>query len=415
MNYSTEILRTLALHTQGLADSANPANPTSDDIYRTIDRIGCLQIDTLQMVQRSHYIALWSRLGTYNPDDLDNLLNGNGQDKNSRRLFEYWYHAACLIPLTEYWSLMPMMRHERENPKSWSHRWLNQDGNGEVAQVVLNRIRQEGALRTSHFDHKNENRSGWWDWKPAKTALEVLYNQGILMIAGRVKFQRVYDLRERVLPDHIDLREPDEHAANRHILERSARALGICQPMQLTSYTYMKRTTAKPIIEQLLKEGVLVMVQGEFIDGKTADLVVHKDNLTALEQVADGAIRAERTTFLSPFDSLWYPRGREQQYWGFQQVLEAYKPRPQHIWGYFCLPILWRGRLVGRFDPKLERKTGILRLKALHLEPDIPLDDEMIANIATTMRDFLTFHQAHTLIIEKSNPPAFGEKLLAAM
>jgi hypothetical protein len=279
----------------------------------------------------------------------------------------------------------------------------------------LERIRQEGALRTSHFEDKRGTSSPWWDWKPAKTALEVLYNQGILMIAGRVKFQRVYDLRERVLPDWVDTREPTDEAARRHILERSARALGVCQPLQLGDYTHMKRTTAKPLIEGLMKEGVLVTVQGKLLDGNTTDLVLHRDNLTTLERIADGEIRAERTSFLSPFDSLFYAQGRDQQLWGFVKAIEAYKPQGQYIWGYFCLPILWRGRLVGRFDPKLERKTGILRLKALHLEPNIPLDEGMIADIAAAMQDFLKFHQAHTLIIEKSNPPSFGEKLLAAM
>jgi uncharacterized protein YcaQ len=156
-------------------------------------------------------------------------------------------------------------------------------------------------------------------------------------------------------------------------------------------------------------------VEGELASGKTQTLITHRDHLPLLEQAAEGSLRAERTTFLSPFDSLFWARGRDQMFWDFKQALEAYKPAPQRLWGYFCLPILHRDRLVGRFDPKLERKNGTLRLRALYLDQGITPDDELIADVAAAMRSFLAFHDAKNLIIERSDPPEFGEKLLAAL
>jgi hypothetical protein len=144
-------------------------------------------------------------------------------------------------------------------------------------------------------------------------------------------------------------------------------------------------------------------------------LIVHKDNLPLLEQCADGAIRPCRTTFLSPFDNLFWAKGRDEGLWGFKQQLEAYKPGPQRVWGYFSLPILHHDSLVGRFDPKLERKDGILRLKALYLEPGVEPAEELVVGVAAAMRDFLAFHNASDLVVERSQPAAFSEQLLAAL
>ena len=143
--------------------------------------------------------------------------------------------------------------------------------------------------------------------------------------------------------------------------------------------------------------------------------MVHRDNLPLLQRAADGEISAGRTTFLAPFDSLFWARDRDRILWGFQHLLEFYKPAHERIYGYFCLPILHKERLVGRFDPKLERETGVLRVKALYLEPGLNPDDELVAGVAAAMRDFLTWHGAKQIEIEKSDPVAFSEKLAHAL
>jgi uncharacterized protein YcaQ len=414
--YPLTVIRTLALHAQGLA--AKPGTepkPTADSIHDLIEQIGCVQIDTLQMVQRSQYLALWSRLGTYDPADFDHLIyaNKNGDGINTRRLFEYWLHAACVIPLSLYRYRLPVMRWFEQGNSHWFQQWLSQPGNAELIQAVLERVRNEGAMRAADFEHDGSPRGSWWDWKPAKNALEQLYNEGRLMIADRVNFQRVYDVRERVLPAWVDTREPTRQEMLRHLLEHSVRALGVCLPVQAADYFYLKRTEAKPMVQDLITSGVIVEVRGELADGKSHTLIVHRDHLPALEQAADGALKAERTTFLSPFDSLLWARERDMQLFGFDQRLEAYTPAPKRRWGYFCLPVLHHERLVGRFDPKLERRSGTLRLKALYLEPGIAPDDELVASVAGTLRDFMAFHKATELVVERSEPAGFGKKLLA--
>jgi uncharacterized protein YcaQ len=406
--YPLHAIRAVALHTQGL--TTKPA-PTPATIHAIVERLGCLQIDTLHVVQRAQYLALWSRLGNYDTADLDRLA----YDPDERGLFEYWYHAASLIPLSSYRYFMPQMRWFKDGNSHWYQEWIEAPESAEIIEAVLERIRQEGALRAADFKHEQERGGSWWNWKPAKHALEHLYNSGDLMIANRVNFQRVYDLKERVLPDWVDTAEPTRDEANRRLVEHAVKALGICQPLQVAEYTWKKRGTAKSYVEALAEQGVFVPVQATLADGQTGDLIVHRDNLPLLAQAADGALRAERTTFLNPFDSLFWARDRDRQLWGFRQVLEAYKPEAQREWGYFCLAILHHDRLVGRFDPSLDRKAGTLTLKRLYLEPGIEPEEGLVGAVAETMRDFMAFHKATELVIEHSDPDAFGNRLMAAL
>ncbi len=414
--YPTSALRTVALRTQGL-HTANGAElslsktegstPTRDAIYKTVDLVGCVQIDTLHMVRRSQYLVLWSRLGSYDPSDLDALTSAA-----DRRLFEGWQHAASIIPLTEYRYQLPHQRNLREHPTNWYNRWLNETVQKEFVPQVLERVRGEGALKVSDFESDGHQGGTWWNWRPAKVALEFLFAYGELMIADRIKFQRVYDLTERVLPQWADMTEPTVEERDRFWVERGAKALGVCLPRHAGDYTWMKVSRSRPIVEELVKDRILIPIMGELANGKSAELIIHRDNLSLLEQAADGALKAERTTFLSPFDSLWWASRRDEQIWGFHQSLEAYLPAPKRVYGYFCMPILHKDRLVGRFDPKLERKTGTLRLKALYLEPGVKPDEELVKDTAAAMRDFLAFHEAKELVIERSEPEGFAKKLL---
>jgi len=404
--YPISALRTVALHTQGLGTPGGPA-PSRETLYQTIDQIGCVQIDTLHMVRRSQYLALWSRLGNYAPEDFDGLAS-----TGDRRIFEGWQHAASLIPVSEYRYQLPRQRKMREHPSTWYNQLLDESLQKEIVPQVLERIRSEGALKVSNFESDGHRGGAWWNWRPAKVALEILYSNGDLMIAGRVKFQRVYDLTERVLPEWVDRTEPTAEERDRYWVERGARALGVCQPRHAGDYTWMGIARSRPIVKELVKEGILIPISGELANGATAELIIHRDNLALLEQAADGALKAERTTFLSPFDNLLWANRRDEQFWGFHQSIEAYLPAPKRVYGYFCLPILHKERLVGRFDPKLERKSGTLRLKALYLEPGIEPTEELVHDTAAAMRDFMAFHEARELVIERSEPAAFAVELL---
>jgi hypothetical protein len=477
--YPLSAVRAMALHAQGLSNPISALvrppqpSPTLDDLEAMIERVVCVQIDTLQMVHRSQYLLLWSRLGQYDPRDLDRLTFGAGagalspanaasvasatsaanaahadsdkatsdrsssrasaatraqkdsqggpqrhppkHDRHDRRTFEYWLKEACIIPLKDYRYSLADKRWRRDENWAWWQRWLADANNHLVLDNVRERLVAEGGLRASDFESPDHKRTGWWDWKPAKSALEHLYNTGELMIANRVNFQRVYDFTERVLPDWVSTDEPSMDERNRYYLERAVRAHGICQPLQTADYTHTRRSKVKALVAQLISEGVFVNVQAGLADGQTHTLVVHRDDLNTLKRAADGALPAQRTTFLTPFDSLFWGQGRDLQLFNFEQVLECYKPAPIRKWGYFCLPILHRDRVVGRFDPKLERRTSTLRLKALYVEPGIALDEALVAGVAAAMRDFMAFHEAKTLVIERSDPPDFGEKLMKAL
>lgn len=409
--YPLSVARTLALYAQGLSNrNQDDSLISTTDIQRMIEQLGCVQIDTLHMVRRSHYLVLWSRLGSYEPADLDALIYSPEQ----RQLFEGWQRVASIIPMKDYRFQLPRMERMRQNHSEGFLKWFDREGH-ELMGMVLERIHKEGALRAADFEYHGPRRGSWWDWKPAKTALEYLFAFGDLMITKRINFQRVYDLTERVLPAWVDTTPPTLEQRDRYWMEQAALALGVCQPKQLIGYNYFQQRPARPVLEALVKERVLITIEVQLGVGEKDDYLVHRDYLGVLQQIADGVIRAKRTTFLSPFDNLWWAPGRDEQLWGFRQRLEAYTPAAKRVWGYFCLPILHKDHLVGRFDPKMERKKGILLLKAIYLEEGEKADEQLVGDVASTMRDFMKFHQAKELVIGKSQPEEFGKKLLNAL
>lgn len=408
--YPISALRAMVLHLQHLTapTDASPA-PTAEAIVDLVKALGYVQIDTLNVVNRAHYVTLWSRFGAYPVDRLDTLIYTEGQ----RRLYEGWGHAASIIPL-EHYRYHRWRSDKRVSYNATFEEWAGKPGNRELADQTLERIRDEGALRVGDFESGGKKRGDWYDWKPSKMALEALFAWGDLMVADREKFQRVYDVTENVLPEWVDTTPIAPDDARRWCLEQAAKALGVFEPRAMTLYAYMKAIPAQPLIKALIADGVLVKIKGESVKGdKTWH--VHRDNLPLLQRAADGEITPQRTTFLNPFDSFFWAWHRDENLWGFNQLLECYKPADQRIYGYFSFPILHRDRLVGRFDPKLDRKTGTLHLNALYLEPGIAPDDDLVAGVATAMRDFLAWHHARGFEIVKSDPAAFGDRLMRVL
>lgn len=406
-------LRTLVLHAQGLC-YPNPADkaPEPGSINQLVERMNYVQIDTLNLIQRAHYIALWSRLGCYQTEDLDRLV----YTPTDRTLYEGVRTVASLIPFKDYRYQQLKTDRRRQQLLHWYTSMMNEDAGRELLPLVLERIRQEGALKASDFEYNGPKRGSWWDWKPAKTALEYLFARGDLMVTNRVNFQRVYDLTERVLPGWVDTTPPNQEERDRYWVERGLLAMGVCLAGQEAEYGFhMRIATPKAMRVELLKQEVTVPVQGVLMDGEVHELVIHHDLLDSLQQAADGAIQPQRTTFLSFFDNLFWCRGRDMYLWGYHNMLEAYVKRPNRVYGYFCQSILHKDQLVGRFDPKLERKTGELHVKAIYLEQGIEPNEELVNGVASAMRDFMAFHQAKELVIEKSQPVEFGEKLMRGL
>lgn len=402
--YSLDNLKTLALHNQHLTK-----RDSSSKMLDMIKDIGCLQIDTLQVVKRSHYIVLWSRLGNYDTNAIDNLLFP--EDQNSAKLFEYWLHCASIIPFDFYKYRSNKRKFYANGESPWFKKWLSKKENLNLMDDVFAFVQKKGSVTTKDFDDSKKKRSGWWDWKPSKKALEQLYNRGDLMIKGRPKFKRLYDIKQNVIPKGTDTSTISIDEERIFWLDLGAKALGACLPMQLADYTYMKRTVAKPYIKSLIEKGTLIEIEAELTDQKKHTLVVHKSNLTLLKKIKDEAIKATKTTFLSPFDSLFWAKKRDQLFWNFDQTLEAYKKQEDRKWGYFCLPILHKNNLVGRIDPKVDKKNKRLIIKSFWLEDQTVVDDELIMSVKKAMQSFMDFHNVEQLSIEFSSSPIIKQKL----
>ena len=399
MKISLETARKLALWKQGFHSWPNRGKR---HVLEVIRRLGCVQIDTINVVERSHYLALWSRLGTYKKEYLDQLLYPD------RKVFEFWAHAACVIPVEHYrYYIHPMMRHRREL-KARAERWLKEKAY--LLDQVLDEIRQKGPMSSGDFkDEGKRRRRGWWDWKPAKTALEMLFNSGILMVAYRRNFQRYYDLTENVLPSHISTTEPTEEERRRFFICKTIDALGVAKLRDVSNYYYQWSTRAslsgevlEKTFQQLLNDDVLGEVT---IEGVREPHYMLSSDYEVAQKVDEGEIGSfDEVTFLSPFDNLTWSKDRDKTLFNFVPKLEAYIPKDERKYGYYNMSILYKDRLIGRLDPKAHRDKRLLEIKLLHLEEDFKPDREFEGKLADAFRSFMEFNEAEGIQFGKIVP-----------
>jgi len=414
--------RGLMLAAQGLLDPPSVA-PDPDEARAAIERLGALQIDTISVVERTQYLVLWSRLGPYPRDALDGLLYPQ------RETFEYWSHAASIVPMADYRYYRPKMLRHHEHMWSGNRQWLEQ--NPAVLRETLQAIRERGPLGSSDFERPpDKERTGPWDWfgpKDSRRALEILWTMGDLMVHSRRAGQKVYDLRERVLaeafggdiPPDDDLPSTDE--VTRYFVRRTLRALGIVTPSWLWDYFRLsppaegarsKRVAALALLNRLREEGEVVQAT---VDGLGEPAFVTRAALLDLERLRSG-VTPERTTLLSPFDSLIWDRTRARTLFDYEVCFEAYVPPPKRRYGYYCLSILHQGRLAGRLDPKMDRATRRLIVRALYLEPGVAVDDSLLDGVAGALRSLARFLGAGTVIVERADPailaPALADRLM---
>jgi uncharacterized protein YcaQ len=387
--------RSLMLNAQGLAQTPQRSAEKAD-VLAAIQRMGALQIDTIHIIARSPYLVLWSRLGAYDPAWLDALLAEG-------RLFEYWAHAMCFLPNEAFPQYRRAML-ERANGRGNIAQWLEE--HAELASEVLGRITQEGGLRSADFKSDNKPPGGWWNWKEEKLALEHLFYIGELMIARRQSFQRVYDLRERVLPDWDDGPAAANVPSRAEVLQahtlQGVQALGVALADWVPDYFRLPKTGNLARLETLADEGQLQRVAIEGLPGPA-----YRD------PAALPAERLDLTTVLSPFDPLVWDRQRLKALFGFEYTLEVYIPQAKRQFGYFTLPILHRGELVGRLDPKAHRKEGLFEIKALALEPGVQPTDALVADLGAALRRLAAWHGTPELVIRRAEPAGLAEALLA--
>ena len=365
------------------------------DLLATIRHMGVLQIDTIHVVARSPYVVLWSRLGAFPQEWLTDLLAEGA-------LFEYWAHEACFLPIESFSLFRRKMLDAASEGLNWrySQEWAAH--NGAAIDRVLAHVREHGPARSSDFERTDGQSGGWWEWKPEKRALETLFTAGELMIARRHNFQRIYDLRERILPDWDDAQVPPIEQTRRTLALQAVRALGVTSARWVADYFRTSQRDTAPLLPALVSEGALVEVM---VEGWASPGYIHPDNLALAEDAAAGTLVPELTTLLSPFDPLVWDRARALAMFGFDYRIECYTPAPKRRYGYFTLPILRRGQLIGRLDPKAHRKEGRLEIKALHLEPGISVTGELVADIAGTLREFADWHATPTVDVQMSDPP----------
>ena len=341
-------LRRIVIAAQGYASRTRTG--TRREVEDAVRALSCVQLDSITAVERSHRIALGSRVGAYPRETVSRLL-GQG------RIFEYWAHEACLIPVEE-WPLF-RLRMTRHHP--WRGDVIAQ--HPELAEEVLAAIRERGPLTSRDFDGKGGG--GMWNWKPAKMVLEALWNAGELVIAGRISgFQRSYDLAERVLPREVlDAPVPDEATRERELTLRAVKARGALTDAGIVEHWRMRggASRIRPTTDALVAEGDLERLRVG--DGDADVLVLAGTDLDPS--------RPSAAALLSPFDNLLWDRPFARRVLGFDHLIEVYKRAHERQFGYYVLPFLWRDRIVGRADLKSERAEGTLAVKALHLEPGV--------------------------------------------
>ncbi|SFR83635.1 winged helix-turn-helix domain-containing protein [Sphingomonas jatrophae] len=355
LSLSSRDARRIALAAQGFG-SPPPSQPSATHLRRTIDRLGLFQIDSVNVLTRAHYLPAFSRLGIYDRALLEQAAWG---PRRQRRLFEYWAHEASLLPL----DLHPLLRWrmaqaERGDAGYKGLRVFASDLRHE-AQAVLDRITAEGPLAAADFEN-GSSRSGWWEWSHTKRALEWLFWSGQITTATRrAGFTRVYDLPERVLPPAIlALPTPDAASAQRTLIERSARALGVATAADLRDYFRLRPDQADHAIAAEVEAGSLIPVA---VEGWRQKAWMHR-NARPPRPVRGAAL-------LAPFDPLIWERSRTERLFGFHYRIEIYVPQPKRTFGYYVLPFLLHEALVARVDLKADRGAGTLLAQRVSIEP----------------------------------------------
>ncbi|SFV08498.1 winged helix-turn-helix domain-containing protein [Pseudoduganella namucuonensis] len=392
--------RALHLAAQGLLQPRR-AKARKADVLDTIRRMGVLQIDTIHVVARSPYLVLWSRLGDYPRPWLEQLLAEGA-------LFEYWAHEACFVPIEDYGHY----RHRMIDPGSlgwkYSETWMS-ERRAEV-DAVLAHIRDQGPARSSDFERTDGKGGGWWEWKPEKRSLEVLFTSGALMIARRHNFQRVYDLAERVLPGWDDSRMPPMEDTRRALVLKTVKSLGLAKASWIADYFRTRPPRLDP--ETLVAEGALLRAR---VRGWDEPVYIHPDLADLAAAAAGDGLAPTVTTILSPFDPVVWDRRRALELFDFDYRLECYTPAEKRRYGYFTLPILRRGALVGRVDAKAHRRERVFELKSLALEPGARVSDRFVRDVAAALQRCADWHGCPRVTVGPTEPAAFGAALLAAL
>ncbi|TFD68792.1 winged helix-turn-helix domain-containing protein [Cryobacterium ruanii] len=358
---SAALARRIALAAQGFgARSASPVGIRQ--LTALVHRLELLQIDSVNVFERSHYMPAFSRLGPYDKTQLDRLTTGR-----EARFTEYWAHEASFLPIDVwplfYWRMQHYRDRSAETPGDWSH------ANRPMLDWLMAELAANGPMRASAIEHDANKRSGpWWGWSDVKIGLEILFRWGDVVSAGRNRFERVYALPEQVFPPELLGRKISTVAAHRELVSRSARAHGIGTVKDFADYFRLKSAPTLVAMRELVEAGELIPVEvpGWGPRGGAGAAWLHRD--ARLPRTMDAQ------AVLSPFDPVVWERARALRLFDFHYRIEIYTPEPKRVFGYYSLPILLGDTVVGRIDLKNDRQAGVLRVQAAWAEPAAPAD-----------------------------------------
>lgn len=388
MQTPTELSRSqaarLALHHQGLGrrDAFGRGRGAA---LKAIRQLGYVQIDTISVIERAHHHVLKSRVSNYQPEMLDRLTR-------ERKLFEYWFHAAACLPMENYRFFLPVMQRHRD-------RTLKNRVSPKLEKAVLRRIQAEGPLGAKDFTDEPGPAvpGGWWNWKPAKMALERLFFCGRLMVASRKGFQKIYDLPERILPQDIDTRMPSAEEWADYLLDTMLNAAGLAGFAEIT---YLRSTQNRALHPPAWMHAVQTRLTERLADGEITELKLDGQPhfaKTASLNALPARLGQRPVTILSPFDNLIIQRKRTKKLFDFDYQLECYVPAPKRRFGYFSLPLLQKGRLIGQTDLKADRARGVLQVRQLHL---LPRHMQQKDAVLDALQDFARWHGCEGLEID---------------
>ena len=397
LQLSLKDARHLHLAAQGLLKTPR-RRARASDILATIQQMSLLQIDTINVVARSPWLVLFSRLGSYSPAWLEESLR-------SGELMEYWAHEACFLPRSDF----ALVRHRMLAPDNmgWKYHkaWMAEHASD--IQLLLEHIAQNGPVRSADFEHPRKGSSGWWEWKPYKRHLEGLFTAGKVMVVERRNFQRVYDLTHRVMPHWDDERDALSQAdAEALMLRNSARSLGIFRPQWLADYYRLRQPALPTLLKRWQEEGLVTVVNVEDL----GEMWLHHDARALLESASGGKLTASHSAVLSPFDPVVWDRKRAEQLFNFSYRLECYTPAAKRQYGYFVLPLLHQGKLVGRMDSKVHRKTRELEIISLWLEEGVKVTAGLEKGLIRAIEAFALWQSVQHITLGRLPPALFADR-----
>jgi len=333
---------------------------TAPRLGRFVEDVGGLQLDSINVLDRAHYLTVWSRFGPYDRAWLDR------QVYRRRLLFEYWAHAACLVPT----SMLPWWRRAMLDYRLRHTGWSDLRRNGKVLERVRAAVLANGPMANGDFEGRRPSgEGGWWRWGPTQHALHYLWMTGALTIHSRQHFQKRFDLLERAIPAAAGCEAPSPEDFRRWHLERSLHAMGAATEQDLTGYMTFPRFGAggrRAPLRAMLDRGDIAEID---VEGRPGRWLALTRDLPALARARRSPASSKGTTLLSPFDSLLWYRGRVARLFGFDYRIEVYTPGHKRVHGYYTLPILHHGQLIGRVDAKSHRTERRLEIRHVHFEP----------------------------------------------